>query len=73
MHEGLPLIIVDDDQAVCELTAEYVHKFYVWGDVVVFSDPGRLSSSAIPGKQGWPSSFSTSFWANGPVSASLRL
>ncbi len=31
MSEGLPLIIVDDDPAVCEVTAGYIKSFYKWG------------------------------------------
>jgi CheY-like chemotaxis protein len=41
MFEGLPLIIVDDDQAACDFAAEYVRTFYVWGDVMVFCDPAE--------------------------------
>ncbi|MFZ0928405.1 MAG: response regulator [Syntrophobacteraceae bacterium] len=39
MTGGLPVIIVDDDPAVCELTAELVRSFYTWGRVFVFTDP----------------------------------
>lgn len=38
MPEGIPLIIVDDDPGVCEVTAELVRMFYVWGEVLVFTD-----------------------------------
>lgn len=38
MSKGLDVIIVDDDPAVCEITARLVNKYYVWGDVYVFSN-----------------------------------
>ncbi len=38
MPGGLPVIIVDDDPAVCEVTAELVKSFYTWGKVFVFTD-----------------------------------
>ncbi len=43
MMGGLPVIIVDDDQAVCEFTAELVRSFYTWGEVFVFTDPDEAS------------------------------
>jgi len=39
MTGGLPVIIVDDDPAVCEVTSELVRSFYTWGKVFVFTDP----------------------------------
>ncbi len=38
MSKGLDVIIVDDDADVCEITAGIVNKFYVWGEVYVFSN-----------------------------------
>ena len=38
MSDGLDVIIVDDDPAVCEILAEIVKRFYSWGDVLVFTD-----------------------------------
>lgn len=38
MSDGLDVIIVDDDQNVCELLAQIINRFYTWGDVFVFSD-----------------------------------
>ncbi len=38
MSDGLDVIIVDDDQNVCELLAQIINRFYAWGDVYVFSD-----------------------------------
>ena len=37
MSKGLDVIIVDDDGDVCEITAGFINKFYVWGEVYVFS------------------------------------
>jgi response regulator of citrate/malate metabolism len=37
MSHSLDLIIVDDDTAVCEVVAEIIKTFYVWGNVVTFT------------------------------------
>jgi DNA-binding NarL/FixJ family response regulator len=39
MSDGLDVIIVDDDPAVCELVANTVKAFYTWGRVRSFTDP----------------------------------
>ena len=44
MAEGLPVIIVDDDPAVCEVISELVKTFYVWGDIVIFTDSDKALS-----------------------------
>ena len=36
MAEGLDVIIVDDDPAVCELLSEMIEEFYSWGEVLTF-------------------------------------
>lgn len=38
MSNGLDVIIVDDDSDVCEITANIINQFYVWGEVYVFAD-----------------------------------
>ena len=38
MADGLDVIIVDDDHGVCEVLTETVRRFYVWGEVVAFTD-----------------------------------
>ncbi len=38
MPEGLDVIIVDDDPAVCELITTIVKRFYSWGEVISFTD-----------------------------------
>ena len=38
MSDGLDVIIVDDDQSVCKVIASIIKKFYVWGNIVTFSD-----------------------------------
>ena len=38
MSDGLDVIIVDDDQAVCDALSEVIGRFYMWGDVLAFSD-----------------------------------
>jgi CheY-like chemotaxis protein len=38
MPEGLDVIVVDDDQGICEVIAELVESFYTWGDVFSFTN-----------------------------------
>lgn len=38
MSEGLDVIIVDDDKNLCTVIAETIRKFYVWGDVIPFTN-----------------------------------
>ncbi len=38
MSDGLDLMIVDDEQHVCEVISETIKKFYTWGDVLLFND-----------------------------------
>ena len=38
MSDGLDLMIVDDEQHVCEVLSETIKKFYTWGDVLIFND-----------------------------------
>jgi response regulator of citrate/malate metabolism len=37
MADGLDVIIVDDDPAVCEMLSEVIKRFYVWGQVRAFT------------------------------------
>jgi response regulator of citrate/malate metabolism len=37
MPDGLDVIIVDDDPAVCEMLSEVIKRFYAWGQVRAFS------------------------------------
>ena len=38
MSSGLDVIIVDDNIEVCRILSEIVKRFYVWGDVIDFTD-----------------------------------
>jgi len=38
MNDGLDVIIVDDDLEICETVSELIKKFYVWGEILSFSD-----------------------------------
>jgi CheY-like chemotaxis protein len=38
MPEGLDVIIIDDDQGICDVIKELVEGFYDWGDVIAFSN-----------------------------------
>jgi len=55
MSDGLDVIIIDDDESVCEVIYEIIKRFYVWGDVYKFTAAdkakafcfGRKTSIAI--------------------------
>lgn len=38
MPDGLDVIVVDDDPAVCNLISSIIKQFYTWGNVVSFSN-----------------------------------
>ncbi len=38
MSDGLDVIIVDDDENICEIISKIVQRFYTWGDTLQFSD-----------------------------------
>ncbi len=38
MADGLDVIIVDDDHAVCETIGEIIKRFYTWGEVLAFTN-----------------------------------
>ena len=38
MSDGLDVVIVDDEQHVCEVLSDAIKKFYTWGDVITFND-----------------------------------
>jgi CheY-like chemotaxis protein len=39
MADGLDVIVLDDDQGICEIISELIESFYAWGKVYPFSDP----------------------------------
>lgn len=41
MADGLDVIIVDDEPAVCETTKAIVDGFYTWGDTHAFTNPDK--------------------------------
>ena len=43
MSEGLSIIIVDDDPAICEVIAQIIQRFYTWGNVLAFTDVNEAS------------------------------
>ncbi len=47
MSDGLDVIIVDDDQAVCELIAAIVKRFYTWGEVISFTDTDEATKYCL--------------------------
>ncbi len=53
MSDSLPIIIVDDDPAVCEIIFETVKKFYTWGEVFSFTDSLEVLSFCRRQKTGF--------------------
>lgn len=41
MSEGLDVIIVDDDENICDIISQNIERFYTWGDVIKFSDADK--------------------------------
>lgn len=38
MGQGLDVIIVEEDPAVCDMLSENISRFFTWGDIVTFTD-----------------------------------
>jgi response regulator of citrate/malate metabolism len=52
MSDGLNVIIVDDDQKVCEAIFDTVKRFYTWGEVLVFTDVDEATAYCRNQKSG---------------------
>lgn len=44
MSDGLDILIIDDEENVCEVLAEQIKSFYTWGEVITFSDVDKAIS-----------------------------
>jgi len=38
MSDGLDVIVIDDEDNVCEVIKEQINEFYTWGDIITFTD-----------------------------------
>lgn len=38
MSEGLDILIIDDEENVCDILSSHIKKFYTWGDVMTSTD-----------------------------------
>jgi len=47
MADGLDVIIVDDDPSVCQTLEDIITKFYVWGEVISFTDVDEAVSYCL--------------------------
>ncbi|MDY6988863.1 MAG: response regulator [Thermodesulfobacteriota bacterium] len=47
MADGLDVIIVDDDEKVCEVVSKIIRRFYTWGDVLTFTDSDKAISHCL--------------------------
>jgi response regulator of citrate/malate metabolism len=44
MSDGLDVIIVDDDTAVCKVLLEIIETFYIWGEVHAFTETAKATA-----------------------------
>jgi DNA-binding NarL/FixJ family response regulator len=47
MADGLDVIVVDDDPSVLEIITDLIKEFYMWGEVIGFSDPDEAVSYCL--------------------------
>lgn len=47
MSDGLDVIVVDDDLTACEVISEIIKRFYVWGDVLKFSNANEAKAHCL--------------------------
>jgi len=47
MSDGLDVIVLDDDQGICEIISELIEGFYSWGKVYPFSDAEKAISFCL--------------------------
>lgn len=52
MAQGLDIIIVDDDPAVCDSISSAVKKFYTWGQVIAFTDSNAARAYCLNQEKG---------------------
>lgn len=41
MSDGLDILVIDDEKNVCDVLEEQIREFYVWGEIVTFTDVDR--------------------------------
>jgi response regulator of citrate/malate metabolism len=47
MSDGLDVIVVDDEERVCEVISRIIRRFYTWGDVLTFTDSDEAISHCL--------------------------
>jgi DNA-binding NtrC family response regulator len=52
MAGSLDIIIVDDDPSVCQVLYEIVTRFYIWGEVLNFTDPEQATAYCLDQQAG---------------------
>lgn len=52
MSDGLDVVIVDDEQHICEVLAETIKKFYTWGEILTFNDYRSASDYCLSRDKG---------------------
>jgi len=41
MSDGLDILIIDDEQDVCDILSGHIEKFYTWGEIITYTDVDR--------------------------------
>ena len=52
MSDGLDIVIIDDEENVCEVLAEQIKTYYTWGEIITFTDVDRAISYCLARQSG---------------------
>jgi response regulator of citrate/malate metabolism len=47
MSDGLDVIVIDDDISVCKVISDIIKRFYVWGDILTFSNAAEAKAYCL--------------------------
>jgi len=47
VSDGLDILIVDDEENVCEVIAEQIKEYFTWGEVITFTDVDKAISYCL--------------------------
>lgn len=47
MSDGLDVIIIDDEENVCEVIKEQIKDFYTWGEIIYFTEVDKAISYCL--------------------------
>ena len=52
VSDGLDIVIIDDEENVCEVLAEQIKTYYTWGEIITFTDVDRAISYCLARQSG---------------------